>query len=145
MQAEQDPTGNEAHWDQLEEGFFEKGETLSSSEESAIGPAVYADTDLEAPTSRGLNMVQAWLAVLVTKARPWMLWRMRLLQLRLGVAITECAEHAKRAVTFPVLREHALHPFLTRHPRLTHASRLVLATAAVNYSILAVLAVTFNV
>lgn len=153
MQGDQDRAGDEMTLGQLAESFFERGESLSlesgsTDADAAIGPVGYAALEPAGRASQALRASQAWLQGALAAAQPWVLWRLRLMQLRLAIAITGCAEHALRAMVTHALipyKRVSLRPLLAaRHPRLARASRVILVTAAANYSIAAVLAASFG-
>jgi hypothetical protein len=139
MQGDQDRKSDTGEWGDLAESFFERGETLSIVDDSATGPVAFDDEPASKPVSRVYAVVQAWFIIQAAQARPWLLFRMRLLQLRAAIVITDFAEHAVGSV-------HALLPYArrplvaVRHPRLAHASRVLLFSAAVNYCVVGVYA-----
>ncbi|HEY0710091.1 MAG TPA: hypothetical protein VGG33_24990 [Polyangia bacterium] len=139
MQGDQDRKSDTGEWGELAESFFERGETLSIVDDPGLSPVGFDDEPAPKPVSRVYAVLQAWMITQATIVRPWLLFRMRLLQLRAAIAITDFAEHAVGSV-------HALLPYArrplvaVRHPRLAHASRVLLFSAAVNYCVVGVFA-----
>jgi hypothetical protein len=132
----------------LEEAFFAAGEAHHHSEEgSASDHEVYVDSEPHRPLSLrslGLRLETALAAV---GARFALLGR--LLELRVVVAVSSCAEQALHATAFRIIgarpistRVHTFIPRLTRNPVLVRASLVVLAFTAATFPAAAVLAAT---
>jgi hypothetical protein len=139
MQGEQDRKSDSGEWGDLAESFFERGETLGTVEDPASESFASEDEPTKQPLTRVLAVVQAWVMARVAQAHPWLLLRMKLLQLRATIAVGDFAEHA-------VVSVHELLPYVrrprlaVRNPRIVHASRVLLFSAAVNYGVICVLA-----
>ncbi|HEY0712628.1 MAG TPA: hypothetical protein VGF45_08140 [Polyangia bacterium] len=135
MQGDQDRKSDSGEWGELAESFFERGEALSVVDDAASGPHLAEEERPPQTSNRVYALLQAWLVA----ARPWLLLRMRLLQLRAGIAVADFAEHAVGSVH--ALLPYARRPLLAvRHPRLAHLSRVLLFSAAVNYGFVCVFA-----
>jgi hypothetical protein len=130
----------------LEDAFFAAGDAYDSlKEDSASDQDVFVDDEHHPPLR--LAPLRSRLEAALTAARARVVLVSRLLQLRVSVALSTCAEQAVYATAFRVIgarpmraRVHTFIPRLTRNPVLVRASLVVLAFTAATFPTAAVLA-----
>jgi hypothetical protein len=130
----------------LEDAFFAAGDAYEShgAENAAVEEHHVED---QRHLSLRLRAHTARLQTALTAARSRVLLLGRLVQLRVAVAMSTCADHAVYASAFRVIgarpigtRVHTFIPRLTRNPVLVRASLVVLAFTAATFPAAAVLA-----
>jgi hypothetical protein len=123
---------------ELEESFFATGDAANAAEQykQAWREADGIAQVIEDERPARLLAMQAWLRPRLVGAGNWLLWRARLLQFRVAVAVYQRTEHVRRVVV-----EHAFSPSVaTRNPRLVRAIIVILICTVANFSAAAVLA-----
>jgi hypothetical protein len=128
----------------LEDAFFAAGDAYDDEH----GDEGWSDQDLYVASERGLRLgLSARVEMVLIAARSRVLLLGRLLQLRVLVALSTCAEQALYATAFRVIgarpirtRVPTVIPRLTRNPVLVRASLLVLVFTAATFPAAAVLA-----
>src|SRR5256885_9717526 len=115
----------------LEDAFFAAGDAAS---ETVADVDQFLDLDT-APLEPGLTYttvieVRAWLALSLRAAAIFCLWRARLLQFRVAVAVSGRADNQLRGAFVHPFRPFVPHPA----PWLPRASRVILLLVLVNYS-----------